>query len=139
MKFHSTQWTRSLAPASGIIVLCLSLATGAAARYNHLPWESDLPSFQYMNIAPLPGAGSAINADGRAGALGALQINIPVPYTPGWGYVNASVYSGRHPGSVESDNGSGILAIGLGRNPALYVSALQVSRIPSESKAFNTQ
>jgi hypothetical protein len=101
------------------------------------------PSVQFANIAPLPGAGSALASDGTADGLGALQINIPAAYTPGSGYVNVGAYSGQYIkkfGGERWGNGSGFVGVGLGRWPRAYVSAMAVSRlVAQDSKAVNAQ
>lgn len=123
-------------------ILCLIASTGALARYTHQPWPSNVANTQYANIAPLPGAGIAINSEGKLDGLGAMHINIPVAYTPGWGYLSGSVYEGAHIGCsvTEFDNGSGVFALGFGEKRRLYVSAMQVSKLwKNESKAVSFQ
>lgn len=100
------------------------------------------PSPQYTNIAPLPGAGIAINSSGDPDGLGAMQINIPVAYTPRWGFTNESAYLGHHPGGEPADdigNGTGVFGLGFGNKPAVYMSGMQSSHIWSEAKALNGQ
>lgn len=124
------------------VALCLLLSSVAfAVRYHHIPWPTDEPWPQYANIAPLPGAGTAIGPDGDEDGLGALQINIPVAYTPRWGYINVSSYWGDYSTKKKQPlgNGSGVIGMGFGGYPRLYMSGLQVSRDMSESKAMNWQ
>lgn len=99
------------------------------------------PNFQYANIAPLPGGGIAIDKAGRPDGQGALQINIPVAYTPGWGYASLGVFKGKHPytGSDEFGNGSGIFALGFFNKRRTYMSGMQVSRLSNEAKALSGQ
>ena len=121
--------------------MMMLLCNEAAARYHHKPWPDDVPSPQYINVAPLPGAGIALNEQGDPDGLGAFQINIPVAYTPRNGYLSLSAYKGKHPNDpgLETDNGTGVFALAFGNNPSLYASAMQVSSILSESKALSFQ
>lgn len=114
-----------------VFALCLFITTAAAAL--------DEPSDQYKNIAPLPGAGIALNQEGEADGMGAMQINIPVAYTPGSGFVNLGIYGGEHKDSDEIDNGTGNLGLGLFTYPKVYVSAMQTSGDFSESRAISGQ
>ncbi len=100
---------------------------------------ADVPNAQYVNIAPLPGAGVALNSHGVPDGLGAFQINIPVAYTPGWGYAGLGVFEGGLIDQSGLNNGSGVLGAGFGEWPKLYISAMQVSDIWSESKAVSAQ
>lgn len=99
------------------------------------------PDFQYTNVAPLPGGGIAINQQGRIDGQGAMQVNIPIAYTPGWGYVSLGGFEGQHPEQTSKsfDNGSGVLGVGLFENRRVFVSAMQVSNIFSESKCLSAQ
>ncbi len=100
----------------------------------------DVPSMQYQNISPLPGGGVSINSNGDSDPMGAVQVNIPVAYTPRSGYLSLGAYRGGHTNTGgEVDNGSGIIGIGLGKTNGIYISAMQVSRVWDESKAVNAQ
>jgi len=125
---------------SGAAALILSI-TGAWAGYHHPPTSDDVPSAQYMNVAPLPGAGTALNSLGDPDGLGAFQVNIPVAYTPRWGYVSAGVFKGDHPHTPGTGfgNGTGILGAAFGNYPSVYVSGLQASEILEESKCLSLQ
>ncbi|MCE5198837.1 MAG: hypothetical protein ABFD54_11520 [Armatimonadota bacterium] len=114
------------------LIAALAIAAPACAA-------PDVPCPQYINIAPLPGGGTAIDSQGKPDGLGAVQINIPLAYTPGWSYLGMSAYKGSHDGTVETDNGSGVLALGFGGWPRIYASAMQVSSIWPEAKAVNGQ
>jgi len=98
---------------------------------------------QFVNIAPLPGCGSALTPDGTADGLGAIQINVPVAYTPGSDYINFGVYAGEYidgGGPDRWENGSGFIGAGFGRWPRAYLSAMAVSSwIKHDSKAVNAQ
>lgn len=124
-----------------LMALLVVLPTAVWARYHHGPWPDDVPSPQYVNIAPLPGAGVALDPLGDPDGTGALQINIPVAYTPRWGYIQASAYKGEHPNDpgMETDNGTGVFALGFFGFPSVYMSAMQTSGVLSESKAVNLQ
>lgn len=112
-----------------VLAICLAVAPTLAKE----------PCAQYRNVSPLPGGGTALNAQGEPDGYGAVQINIPVAYTPHWGYLNAAIYNGAHPGAGENSNGSGILAMGFGGRPSLYISGMQVSHIWQEAKAVSLQ
>lgn len=78
---------------------------------------------------------------GEVDGAGAFQINIPVAYTPGRGYVAASVYGGAHVGGPVSElgNGSGVLSAGFFRKHKVFVSAMKVSHLLKESFAVSGQ
>lgn len=102
----------------------------------------DQPSSQFANIAPLPGGGFALNSNGDPDGTGALQINVPVAYTPGREYFSLGFYGGSHIDEYASGfpNGGGVLGLGFGKWPRLYISALQVSSLVfRDSKAMSTQ
>ena len=113
------------------LALCLFILTAASAL--------EEPSEQYKNIAPLPGGGIALNSEGEPDGLGAMQINIPVAYTPGWGFANAGVYLGEHKEGTEADNGTGIASLGFFGYPRVYMSGMQVSRVWEEAKVVSGQ
>ncbi|MHB9036883.1 MAG: hypothetical protein ACYC64_09455 [Armatimonadota bacterium] len=99
---------------------------------------------QYVNIAPLPGAGIALNSEGQPDGEGAMSINTPVAYTPGSDYWDLSATAGQFPNWKPSNdewlNGTGALGLGIGRWPRLYVSAMAVSSlISNDSKAVSLQ
>ena len=115
------------------LVSCL-IACGAAA--------AKTPSTQFVNIAPLPGGGYAINAQGEPDGSGAVQVNIPVAYTPGANQSNLGAYGGSHIGqfSRKLPNGSGMFGAGFGGFPRVYFSAMQVSSLLfADSKALSVQ
>lgn len=101
----------------------------------HQPWP------QYANIAPLPGAGIALNNSGDADGFGALQMNIPVAYTPSWGFMNISAYAGNYSNAHDEPfgNGTGTFGMGFGSGTRVYISGMQVSRHLDEAKALNAQ
>jgi len=100
------------------------------------------PSSQYVNVAPLPGAGVAIDPNGNPDGLGAAQINIPVAYTPGGNYFGISAALGGHRDKVgnELDNGNGSVSLGLGHSAnKLFISAMQLTGKLSDKKCVSAQ
>ncbi|MEN6356352.1 MAG: YjbH domain-containing protein [Armatimonadota bacterium] len=106
-------------------------------------WAIKVPVTQYANVSPLPGGCIALNQDGKPDGRGAMQINIPVAYTPGNGYASLGAFSGEHLNAYYSDkeqNGTGVLAFGFGGWPKLYASAMAVSSwIADDSKSVSFQ
>jgi len=99
-------------------------------------------SAQFANVAPLPGDGVAIDSSGNIDSQGAFQINIPVAYTPRWGFLDLPVYNGHHPGGDQKGdfgNGTGFLGAGFGSHRALFISAMQTSHVFSEAKVISAQ
>lgn len=109
---------------------CGVLAGAAAAK---------TPNAQYATISPLPGGGYALNPDGKPDGPGALQINIPVAYTPGWGFVNAGVFEGNHFQENDFGNGSGVLGVGFFSSHRVYMSGMAVTAVWNEAKVLNGQ
>lgn len=84
---------------------------------------------QFANLSPLPGDGFAVDPSGNFDGLGALQINIPVAYTPRAGSVVASGCAGGTPDDKSSfKNGTGVLGVSVGGWPRLWVSGMIVSK-----------
>lgn len=106
-------------------------------------WSANMPCTQYANIAPLPGGGIALDQNGKPDGNGAIQMNIPVAYTPGENYFNIGVYSGEYLDNYSTDseeNGSGIIAFGFGTWPRFYGSAMAVSHwIATDNKSVSMQ
>ncbi|MCL5105526.1 MAG: hypothetical protein M1133_15635 [Armatimonadetes bacterium] len=119
--------------AISIMVVVMTICLAAA------PTLANEPSPQYRNISPLPGGGTALNAQGEPDGQGSVQINIPVAYTPHWGYLNTALYNGAHEGGGETDNGAGFLEMGFGGRPSLYVSGFLVGRNTGEAKVLSLQ
>ncbi|MCE5315384.1 MAG: hypothetical protein ABFD49_06345 [Armatimonadota bacterium] len=102
------------------------------------------PAPQYVNVAPLPGSGMALDSDGKPDGAGAMQINIPVAYTPGKDYVELSAYAGQFVNDNKSDpnwkNGTGTIGFGFGTWPRFYGSGMAVSSlIFDDSKVLSAQ
>jgi len=102
------------------------------------------PAPQYVNVAPLPGSGLALDSEGKPDGQGAMQINIPVAYTPGSDFASISAYAGQFARRDKSHpdwaNGTGTLAFGFGKWPRVYGSAMAVSSlIWTDSKVLSGQ
>jgi len=124
--------------AIGVLVVSAGLSNSALVALN-APNE---PATQYATIAPLPGAGTALNSLGKPDGIGAIQTNIPVAYTPGQDYLSLGAFNGNHIREFDDSlsNGSGVVALGLGKWPRFYASAMLVSGIVfTESKAVSMQ
>jgi len=92
-----------------LVMLLLPLAVYAAEFI-------DYPEFRYAS--GLPGGGFGVSPEGHVGFDGALQLNIPIGYTPGWG--NAAIaassanINGGFPTSFSGVDVNGTLTIGFG-------------------------
>lgn len=115
-----------------VATLCALVATAATAKE---------ASPQFRNVCPLPGAGVAINALGKPDGLGAIQLNIPIAFTPGQGYSGAGAYWGNHPHIDESfgQNGSGMLSFGMYEQNRVYVSSMWLSREFKDTPVWSAQ
>jgi hypothetical protein len=93
------------------LVLCLLVTTAAVAAEFR-----DYPEFRYAS--GLPGGGNGVTPDGHLGFDGALQVNIPVGYTPGWGNFmltpSTAAINGGFPDGFWGDDVNGSLAFGFG-------------------------
>lgn len=139
----------TLSPAAARLLAAAALALAAAL--GSLPgaaFAQKQPDVQYADVAPLPGAGTALDWHGSPDGLGSVQVNIPIAYTPGANYANASAYGGGYfLGSAEEvdrnqtlPNGTAVVGVGFGGSPRLYVSLMAVSSLVfTESKAVNGQ
>lgn len=129
---------------SGLVVVAvtLTMATGAIAKTWHPGGiAGEAPNYQYTNIAPLPGGGVAIDAKGNLDGNGAMQVNIPVAFTPGWGYASFNAFKGEHPvkGDPAFENGSSVFGLGFFKSRRVFMSGMQVSRVWHEAKALSGQ
>jgi hypothetical protein len=113
------------------------------AIFQNASWGISVPNTQYANIAPLPGGGIALDQHGKPDGQGAIQMNIPVAYTPGANYFSVGVFEGEHVDAYYKDtesNGSGVFAFGIGNWPRFYGSAMAVSHLfANDSKAISLQ
>ena len=86
----------------------------------------DYAEFRYAS--GLPGGGNGVTADGHLGFDGAMQVNIPVGYTPGWGNFMATASTGAINGGIPDDfkgndvNGTMTFGFGLFHQHALWFS-----------------
>ncbi len=116
-----------------LIASCAITATASAGK---------TPSTQYVNVAPLPGGGIALNSRGEPDGYGAIQANIPIAHTPGANYCGFAVFRGNHISEFSGalSNGTGLFGAGFGTFPRVYFSAMQVSSLVfRESKALSFQ
>ena len=101
------------------------------------------PVVQYVNIAPLPGDGLALDNKGQVDGSGAIQVNIPIAYTPGDDFIGISAYAGEYLKSVSDENwnnGSGFYEMGFCGRPRIYFSAMAVSsHLIDDSKVLSAQ
>lgn len=89
----------------------------------------DYPQYRYMS--GLPGSGYAVDPDGYVGFDGALQMNVPVAYTPSSGNYLVTYHSSAVNGGIEISfggddaNGTGTIAAGFGPDGnGLYLAAM---------------
>jgi hypothetical protein len=113
------------------LFVCLA-AVGSAAG-----WAEEFREFaEFRYLSPLPGGAFGVTPEGRVGFDGALQVNIPVAYTPGRGNFVTGYWSGataewrvRFGTEGPNVNGSGLIAAGLGQAPhSLYVAFMPTSK-----------
>lgn len=106
------------------------------------------PADQYLNVAPLPGAGMAMNSLGEPDGQGAMHLNIPVAYTPQKDYFEMGNFAGQWEGMTSISgpglwrNGSNWIGMGLIRKPRIYASMMANSTIlfkDSKSVSFQIQ
>lgn len=102
------------------------------------------PQFRY--ISGLPGGGYAVDPDGYVGFDGALQMNVPVAYTPAAGSYVVSYHSSAINGGIEISfggddaNGTGTFAAGCGpEGHGLYLAAMLTGKGNGGEAAYNLQ
>ncbi len=132
----------------GLACLIAVMAMAAACSAFPIP-TTRTPDTQYANIAPLPGDGIALDPSGKPDGKGAIQIGIPVAYTPGQDYVQLGAYLGNYIGNFSTQpsnstgkmgNGTGVIGIGFGSKYRAYGSIMAVSAIPfKDSKVISAQ
>lgn len=124
--------------SSFLIVSIIITGFSTVAAYADKP-----PVVQYVNIAPLPGGGLALNNEGKVDGEGAIQVNIPIAYTPGDDFIGISAYAGEYLKSVSDENwnnGSGFYEMGFCGRPRIYFSAMAVSsHLIDDSKVLSAQ
>lgn len=123
-----------------VLVACCLLAAVAVTADEFI----DYPEFRY--ISGLPGGGFAVDPLGRVGFDGALQINIPVGYTPGAGNYaacgSAAAINGGFPDEYKGDdiNGNFSWGVGLfGHEHALWLMDMGTGHKRSFESAYNGQ
>ncbi len=112
-----------------VAVLLALLAVAASAV-----WAAEFRDYwEFRYAAALPGGGFGVTPDCRAGFDGAMQINIPVAYTPGPGNVAVGYWAGSvEPWHVRFDtegpdvNGTALIGAGVARG--LWVSYMATAK-----------
>jgi len=118
------------------VVLSLSAPVWSAEFWNY-------PEFRYSS--GLPGGGYGVDPAGHAGFDGALQMNIPVGYTPGAGNYSFSAsvaaVDGGFPTDWEGSGVNGTFAWGLGLfgEHALWLMDMGTGNGGSLESAYNVQ
>ncbi len=111
-----------------VIALCAALGALAATAATAQSEFREFPEFRYTSA--LPGGGWGVTPDGVPGFDGALQINVPVAYTPHRGviigYSSASFDSTpRVEFGGANSNGTGTIGVGFGHaGTGLYISEM---------------
>jgi hypothetical protein len=119
----------------------LLFALGTALAEHELLGE--FHDFRY--ISGLPGNGFGVTPQGRAGFDGALQMNVPVAYTPSWGnwigsFSNGSLDTWKPTISTDNSQANGTAFLGGGFGPpghGLYLANVFTSR--SGDPCYNVQ
>ncbi len=121
----------------------LALGLGLAVAACAVEFE-DYPQYRYMS--GLPGSGYAVDPDGYVGFDGALQMNVPVAYTPSSGNYLVTYHSSAVNGGIEISfggddaNGTGTIAAGFGPpGNGLYVAAMLTGKGNWGEPAHNLQ
>jgi hypothetical protein len=102
-----------------IIAICLALV--AMTAFTACAQREFEEFFEFRYTSGLPGGGWGVTPNGVPGFEGAMQLNVPVAYTPHRGAV-IGYSSGSFDSSIEIDtggqgvNGTGIIGIGLGKS-----------------------
>lgn len=115
-----------------VIMMICALVSLAAATAAPDPEFREFPEFRYTSA--LPGGGFGVTPDGVPGFDGAMQLNVPVAYTPHRGavigYSSASFDSSPVIDTAGGDmNGTGLIGIGLGKSGhGLFLAEMPTSK-----------
>lgn len=120
-----------------IVALSITLAAGADEFREY-------PEFRYAS--GLPGGGFGVDPAGHAGFDGAMQINIPVGYTPGAGNYaitpSSGAINGGFPTDISGHDVNGTVAYGLGffgPEHAFWVMDMKTGKGGSGESVYNAQ
>lgn len=120
-----------------VAALSITLAAGASEFREY-------PEFRYAS--GLPGGGFGVDPDGNAGFDGAMQINIPVGYTPGAGNYaitpSAAAINGGFPTTFKGKDANGTVAWGIGfggTDHAIWLMDMKTGWSGSGESAYNGQ
>ncbi len=101
--------------------------------------------WEFRYVSGLPGGGFGVcPEEHRIGFAGAMQQNIPVGYTPGWGNYTLSYHSGATRGGIklgyrgDDVNGTGTIAFGVGKPERAWWLANMETGVKLES-SYNIQ
>jgi hypothetical protein len=122
------------------VLLLISLVAAGAAGAEELRWY---PEFRYAS--GLPGGGFGVDPLGHIGIDGALQVNIPIGYTPGWGNFavggSAGAVNGGFPTDWEGDdvNGTAVFGAGVWNDPPVWVTYMGTGKDNGLEPVWNIQ
>lgn len=122
---------------SAVMVLMAAVSLAAPKEFREF--------FEFRYMSALPGGGFGVTPEGRVGFDGAIQMNVPVAYTPCGGNFVAGYWAGSlDPWNPTLDtegakvNGTGLLAMGLGKPERGFYAAFMPTSKESEA-AWNFQ
>jgi hypothetical protein len=123
-----------------LIVLLISIGVSGAVLAGEFP---EYPQFRYSS--GLPGGGFGVDPLGRIGFDGALQTNIPIGYTPGFGNIAivaaSAAFDGGFPGDLSGPDVNGTVSFGAGvlRDPAVWFTYMGTGAGAGLEPAYNLQ
>ncbi|MGC9317463.1 MAG: YjbH domain-containing protein [Armatimonadota bacterium] len=112
-----------------VILICVVGLVSVATACDEF---REFPEFRYTSA--LPGGGWGVTPDGMPGFDGAMQINVPVAYTPHRGLIVGGSSASYDSSPVLSTGGAGangtaVIGLGFGRSGhGLYVAEMPTSR-----------